>query len=279
MNVFVITACYNFTGKLDKYVESFLDSYNAYKGEKPNFHFIFVCDQPGAESDLLSTITKLDGDGISSVAIINNKNLGVTRSRNLAVTRLYEDQFYKNFYWAGINPDTDYLLYFDADDVWDIKSVELLSNQPDWDLIFYPCDIEETKQDNSIRGYMTLGEFCTYVPHLECTYVWKLRIVFDYMLTHGHFWYESSTDCKLFPEDMIFLTMPEVKCLIVNDTICHCSRTTGNYCNDWRLTIHKNILSFRRLAQLHRENMKNYKYPEELVKYVEWLESYFILDK
>ena len=278
MNVFVITACYKFKGKLEKYVESFMASYEKYKSRAPKFNFLFINDDPDPYSlkDLMDTISPLRRE--HSVFVLNNMdNLGVTRSRNKAVIRLYEDKFYKNKTWVDLNPYTDYLMYFDCDDIWDIDSVNTLSNIPKYDLVFYPCEIEEFEQDKSIKGLMTLGKFCTFIPHLECTYLWRLHLVFDYILEHGNFWYESEDNCKLFTEDMIFLTIPDISCLVMSDSICHCSRNTGSYCNDWRSTIHKNILSFRRMAELHRKNMRYYEYPEELIKYVEYLESYQIL--
>jgi glycosyltransferase involved in cell wall biosynthesis len=275
MNVFVITACYNYEGKLEKYVESFLKSYVLTKELQPeylnnlNIRFIFVNDQPGT-SKLIREITKplTRFKGLNVSIHDNVENIGATRSRNYAARAI----FMRGLVQSG----DDLIMYFDSDDIWDRDAVKIISslrNCPN-DFIFLPVDVSTIPINKELKGEIELGKFATYIPLQESIYVWKASYALDFLRKFGFLWYEDNSDSKYFPEDLMFYLNPKHKCFINPDlVICHRDYSTGNIAHDWEATIKKNKSAFKMLVRAHRINMHRYDYPAELIKYVNWVDG------
>lgn len=271
MTVYVITACYNFIDKLNKYVGSFNASLNKWKCNITdiNFQFMFICDEPGMESRLESYVSKLKSDRVKVSIMNNSQNIGATRSRNIGVRELFNNVEIS----SKMNFKDDFITYFDSDDIWDIDSVKVLSNLRNYknDFIFLPVDVSTIPINSKCIGDMELGKFCTYVPLQECNYCWRLPYAHQFISQFGFLWYEDDSDSKYFPEDMMFYLNPEHHCYVTGDVICHRNYDTGNIAHDWKGTILKNKSAFRTLAEFHKKNMKKYDYPTELVDYVNYL--------
>lgn len=270
MNVFVITACYNFSGKLEKYIESFNEAFNHSDATKISFRFMFVNDQPGTSKQMNEIVKSLVKSPRVKYSIHNNtKNVGVTLSRNWAARAIYR------VFGNQISPD-DIIIYFDCDDIWDIESVNILDSLRDCksEFIFLPVDVSTIPINKEIAGEMELGKFCTYVPLQECIYCWRVSYAYRFLKHFGFLWYEDKNECKYYPEDMMFHLNPKHKCLVLPDAvICHRNYETGNIAHCWDDTIRKNIPAFRTLVEMHRINMHRYEYSAELIKYVNYLSS------
>jgi len=272
MTVFVITACYNYEGKLDKYIDSFLKSFMDAPEESLhdlNFRFVFVNDQPGT-SKLIRQITKpLTQYRQLKVSIHDNvENLGATRSRNYAARAI--------FMRGLVQSKEDLIMYFDSDDIWDIKAVEIISSLrhcPN-DFIFLPVDVSTIPINREISGEIELGKFATYVPLQESIYVWRVNYALAHLRKFGFLWYEDQSDCKYFPEDLMFHLNPFHKCFVNPDlVICHRDYSTGNIAHDWETTILNNKAAFKKLVAAHRVNMHRFPYSTELIKYVNYVDG------
>lgn len=264
MRIYVITACYNYLGKLDKYVDSFNRSFSKHKDDlEDSFYFIFVNDQPETEdkiSDILEKLVK--DDRINYEVICNKVNIGATRSRNKAARRAIQFE------------DEGRVIYFDSDDIWTEDAVKILSDDlyNDIDLVFHPVNVSSIPINNECREEMTLSKFCTFIPLQECIYSWKLSWAREFISKHGFLWYEDDSDSKYFPEDMMFYLIPNQEVWVTDKIICDRNYETGNIAHDWEFTILKNKSAFRTLVKMHRMNMKTIEYPAKLIEYVKYLE-------
>lgn len=275
MNVFVITACYNYEGKLDKYVESFIRSYVLTQETEPeylnnlNFRFVFVNDQPGT-SKLIRQITKplTRFKGLNVSIHDNLENLGATRSRNYAARAI--------FMRGLVQSKDDLIMYFDSDDIWDRDAVKIISSLRDCqnDFIFLPVDVSTIPINRELNGEIELGKFATYVPLQEAIYVWRVGYALSKLRKYGFLWYEDGSDSRYFPEDLMFHLSPFDKCYINPDlVICHRDYSTGNIAHDWEKTILANKTAFKKLVAAHRVNMHRFPYSTELIKYVNWVDG------
>lgn len=269
MTVSVITACYNFENHLKNYLDSLINSVIHTKGSRCDFNIIFIDDDPegkiSIQEILYDYINELDTHVIDTHVIVNESNLGVTRSRNIGAKYIKDN----------LIDDTDWVIYFDVDDIWDIDAVKYLTSLGDSndDLVFLPCDVDTIPINDSILGkVMELGEFCTHIPLQESIYAWRSDYFKFHLDTYGYLWYQDSSNSKYFPEDMVFYLNRLKKVFISDKVICHRTYINGNIAKDWKSTILRNKSAFKKLAEFHRINSQFYRYSPELVKYVEYLE-------
>lgn len=273
MNVSVITACYNFEGRLDTYLKSFLESFQACDvSSQPNFEFVFIIDEPNKNKEFYSILSEQLQSGINLKlrfsVISNESNIGVTRSRNKGARFINE--------WVNLN-DPDWVIYFDVDDIWSIDAVSILSNlesiSESHDLVFLPCDVDTIPINQSLLcKSMELGLFCTFIPLQEAIYAWRFSYFQSLLLKFDFIWYEDESESKYFPEDMMFYLSNRDLVFISDKVICHRTYDGGNIAKDWKGTIIKNKSAFRNLVSMHRLNAEIYPYSRELLDYVGYLD-------
>ena len=275
MNIFVITACYKFREKIDKYVESFNNAFNNsdIRDKDINFRFLFVNDDPGTDLSLKKSVSKLVSSKKVKYSIHSNKeNMGVTYSRNWAAIRIFE-------LFSPSLTKKDRIIYFDCDDIWDKDAINILYSLRDnkSDFVFLPVEVTGQKSipiNPDCVGEMELGKFCTYLPMQECIYCWSVEYAYKFIKVYGFLWYQDNSNCKYYPEDMMFHLNPKHKCEIIpGSIICHRSYDEGNIALDWYHTILNNKPAFRKLVEMHRVNMHRYEYPPKTIEYINWVSS------
>lgn len=271
-SVYVITPLYNCERQFSVYLKSLYQSQLSSSGYAFDFKFIFVIDQPYGYSNYIDSIEYFFKLMAYEYKIIkNNDNLGVTRSRNIAAEYISKE----------ISPG-DYVMQFDGDDEWTKNSIDYLNESLsdkyfNADMLMYPI----APINEYCRGYMTLGQFCTYIPMQEAIYVWSYNYFKSLMNRYGNLYYEDENKCKLYPEAIRLLQDHDKSCFVDDSIICKAYPEEGNFTKNYRRSIYNNIPAFMKLAEEFRKLRDSNIYPisDELNTYINWISEYKVLDR
>lgn len=269
MTVSVITACYNFEDRVENYLDSLFESIDNCKFHRPDFNLVFIIDEPNKGARFEEIIEEYKSElataEISVHVIQNESNIGVTRSRNRGARYIKEK----------LLDDSDWVIYFDIDDTWDIESVTKLKmlEKCEHDFVFFPCDVDTIPINKEIlNSSVELGKFCTYVPLQEAIYAWRNDYFKSQMSSLDYLWYEDESPSKYFPEDMVFYLTRTKTAWITDKVLCHRTYDNGNIAKDWKSTIIKNKSAFRKLSEFHKTNAKYFQYSPKLWEYIEYID-------
>lgn len=262
MTVYVITACYNCINTLDDYFKSLSKSVNALN-EDFKLHIVFVIDDPTNAPQIADIINSYKFDYVTKSILFNEDNLGCTRSRNRAA----------NFI-LGLITEGDYVTYFDSDDTWSDTALsdlyQCLTENKIYDLIYLPIP---PVQDDLVEKVMPLGEFCNRIPLQESTYVWSYEYFYHLIDKYGTLYYQDNSESKYFPEDMRMIQEFKFHVKITKYSICHRIYDNGNIAKNWRSTIIKNKLAFRKLWEFRTQLNKFYPLlNDEIKEYYKWID-------